>query len=135
LWRSAPTGVLKIEEIIGTTALAEDTTSREELHEYLGDVMNAAKSLLALLNDILDFSKIEAGGIELDVHFSLRKCLVRAARVFAVSAEEKGLQLTTEVADQVPDPVIGDPMRLQQVLLNLLNNAVKFTGAGSIEHR
>jgi len=120
--------------IIGMTALAEDTTSREELHEYLGDVMNAAKSLLALLNDILDFSKIEAGRIDLDVHpFSLRKCLAHAARVFAVSAEEKGLQLTTEVADQVPDLVIGDPVRLRQVLLNLLNNAVKFTAAGSIE--
>jgi len=120
--------------IIGMTALAEDTTSREELHEYLGDVTNAATSLLALLNDILDFSKIEAGRIELDVHpFSLRKCLAHAARVFAVSAAEKGLQLTTEVADQVPDQVIGDPMRLRQVLLNLLNNAVKFTAAGSIE--
>ena len=95
---------------------------------------NAATSLLALLNDILDFSKIEAGRIELDVHpFSLRKCLAHAARVFAVSAAEKGLQLTTEVADQVPDQVIGDPMRLRQVLLNLLNNAVKFTAAGSIE--
>ncbi len=120
--------------IIGMTALAEDTTSREELHEYLGDVMNAAKSLLALLNDILDFSKIEGGRIDLDVHpFSLRKCLAHAVRVFAVSAEEKGLQLTTEVADQVPDLVIGDPVRLRQVLLNLLNNAVKFTAAGSIE--
>ncbi|MBZ5595175.1 MAG: hypothetical protein LAP39_23260 [Acidobacteriia bacterium] len=120
--------------IIGMTALAEDTTSRAELREYLGDVTNAAKSLLALLNDILDFSKIEAGRIELDVlPFSLRKCLAHAAKVVAVSAEAKGLQLTTEVPDHVPDQVIGDPVRLRQVLLNLLNNAVKFTAAGSIE--
>jgi len=120
--------------IIGMTALAEDTTSREELHEYLGDVMYSAKSLLGVLNDILDFSKIEAGRIELDVlPFSLRKCLGHAAKAVAVSAEEKGLQLTTEVSDHLPDQVIGDPTRLRQVLLNLLNNAVKFTAAGSIE--
>src|SRR5579864_683149 len=119
--------------IIGMTALAEDTTSREEMHEYLGDVTTAAKSLLALLNDILDFSKIEAGRIDLDLHpFSLRKCLADAAKVVALSAEEKGLQLITEVADQVPDHLVGDPTRLRQVLLNLLNNAVKFTAAGSI---
>jgi signal transduction histidine kinase len=120
--------------IIGMTALAEDTTSREELHEYLGDVMYAAKSLLALLNDILDFSKIEAGRIELDVlPFSLRKCMAHAAKVVAVSAGEKGLQLTTEIAGDVPDQVLGDPVRLRQVLLNLLNNAVKFTADGYIE--
>jgi len=120
--------------IIGMTALADETASREELHEYLGDVTYAAKSLLALLNDILDFSKIEAGRIELDaLPFSLRKCLAHAAKVVAVGAEEKSLQLTTYVSDDVPDQIIGDPVRLRQVLLNLLNNAVKFTASGSIE--
>ena len=120
--------------IIGMTELAMDTPSGEEQQEYLVDATNAAKSLLSLLNDILDFSKIEAARIELDfVPFSLRRCLEHVARVAAVGAEQKGLQLTARVDDHIPDMVIGDAVRLRQVLVNLLNNAVKFTGTGSIE--
>jgi signal transduction histidine kinase len=120
--------------ILGMTALAQDTLCSEERNEYLADVMSAAESLLALLNDILDFSKIEAGRMDLSpIPFSVRACLTDAAHTLAVNAERKGLPIIIEVPPDVPDMVVGDPVRLRQVLLNLLNNAVKFTEAGSIE--
>jgi len=120
--------------ILGMTALAQDTSCAEERNEYLADVMTAAESLLALLNDILDFSKIEAGRMDLSpIPFSVRACLNDAANTLAVNAERKGLPIIVEVPPDVPDIVVGDPVRLRQVLLNLLNNAVKFTQAGSIE--
>ena len=122
--------------ILGMTALAQDTSCADERNEYLGDVMTAAKSLLALLNDILDFSKIEAGRLDLSpISFSLRGCLSEAAGTLTVNAEQKGLRLLVNVSPEVPDVVVGDPTRLRQVLLNLLNNAIKFTDAGSIEAR
>ncbi|MCU1274636.1 MAG: multi-sensor hybrid histidine kinase [Bryobacterales bacterium] len=120
--------------ILGMTALAQDTSCSEERNEYLADVMVAAESLLALLNDILDFSKIEAGRMDLSpIPFSVRECLNEAANTLAVNAERKGLPIIIDVPSDVPDIVVGDPVRLRQVLLNLLNNAVKFTHAGSIE--
>ena len=120
--------------ILGMTALAQDTSCADERNEYLGDVMTAAKSLLALLNDILDFSKIEAGRLDLSpISYSLRGCLNEAAGTLSVNAEQKGLRLLVNVSPEVPEVVVGDPTRLRQVLLNLLNNAIKFTDAGSIE--
>ncbi len=122
--------------ILGMTGLVLDTDLSEEQREYLNDAWKSAESLLALLNDILDFSKIEAGRMELTpVPFSLRECLKNAASALTVSAEQKGLQLMVDVAPEVPDALTGDPLRLRQVLLNLLNNAVKFTDAGSVEMR
>ncbi len=120
--------------ILGMTALAQDTPRDDERNEYLSDVMTAAKSLLALLNDILDFSKIEAGRMDLSpISFSLRGCLNEAVGTLTVNAEQKGLRLLLNVSPEVPDVVVGDPTRLRQVLLNLLNNAIKFTDAGTIE--
>jgi signal transduction histidine kinase len=122
--------------ILGMTALAQETTSLDERNEYLADAMTAAQSLLALLNDILDFSKIEAGRMELSpISFSVRECVNAAVGTLAVTAEQKNIELMSQISPEVPDPVIGDPDRLRQVLLKLLNNAVKFTSAGSVEIR
>jgi signal transduction histidine kinase/FixJ family two-component response regulator len=120
--------------ILGMTGLVLETDLSEEQRDFLNDARRSAESLLALLNDILDFSKIEAGRMDLfPVNFSLRDCLKNAGGALTVNAEQKGLKMMIDVAPEVPDAVIGDPLRLRQVLLNLLNNAVKFTHAGSIE--
>ncbi len=122
--------------ILGMTGLVLDTELTDEQREFLNDAWKSAESLLALLNDILDFSKIEAGRLELiPIPFSLRDCLKNAASALAVNAEQKGLKLLVDVAPEVPDALVGDPLRLRQVLLNLLNNAVKFTHSGSVEMR
>jgi CheY-like chemotaxis protein len=122
--------------ILGMTGLVLETDLSDEQREFLNDARKSAESLLALLNDILDFSKIEAGRMDLfPIAFSLRDCLKNAASALTVNAEQKGLRMMVEVGPETPDAVIGDPLRLRQVLLNLLNNAVKFTHAGSIEMR
>jgi two-component system sensor histidine kinase/response regulator len=119
--------------VLGMTDLVLDTELSAEQREYLLDARRSAESLLALLNDILDLSKIEAGRLELSAtRFSLRECVNRAAATLAVNAEQKGLELSVDVASDAPDQVMGDPLRLRQVLLNLLNNAIKFTAAGSV---
>jgi signal transduction histidine kinase len=119
--------------ILGMTDLVLDSALTQEQREYLSDAKASAESLLKLLNDVLDLSKIEAGRLELSpVSFSLRDCIGEAASTLAINAHQKGLQLTVEVAPDVPDDLVGDPFRLRQVLLNLLNNAIKFTDAGSI---
>ena len=122
--------------ILGMTGLVLETDLSDEQREFLNDARKSAESLLALLNDILDFSKIEAGRMDLfPIAFSLRDCLKNAASALTVNAEQKGLRMMVEVGPETPDAVIGDPLRLRQVLLNLLNNAVKFTHAGSVEMR
>jgi len=122
--------------ILGMTDLVLDSELTQEQREYLSDAKASAESLLALLNDVLDLSKIEAGRLELSpVSFSLRECVNEAASTLAINAQQKGLHLTAEVAPDVPEDLVGDPFRLRQVLLNLLNNAIKFTDAGSIALR
>jgi signal transduction histidine kinase/ActR/RegA family two-component response regulator len=122
--------------ILGMTGLVLETDLSDEQREFLNDARKSAESLLALLNDILDFSKIEAGRMDLfPIAFSLRDCLKNAASALTVNAEQKGLRMMVDVTPETPDAVVGDPLRLRQVLLNLLNNAVKFTHAGSIEMR
>jgi CheY-like chemotaxis protein len=122
--------------ILGMTDLVLESELSAEQREFLNDARKSAECLLSLLNDILDFSKIEADRMELSpILFSLRRCLEDAAGTLAVNAERKGLPVMVDVSPDVPDQVIGDPVRLRQVVLNLLNNAVKFTHAGSIETR
>ena len=119
--------------ILGMTALAMDTTSREELQEYLGDVMSSAESLLSLLNDILDLSKIEAGRMELDpVPTSIVKVLEETTHFLKSAAAHKGLEVGWSAPPEIPDTLLVDPLRLRQVLLNLLGNAIKFTEQGSV---
>ena len=122
--------------IVGMVDLLLETELSREQRDYASETRKSVESLLGLLNNTLDYSKIEAGRMELAaVPFSLRQCVKDAAGTLAVNAERKGLSLLTEVASDVPDDVIGDPGRLRQVLLNLINNATKFTDAGSIEVR
>ena len=104
--------------------------------EMVRRVRTAAESLMAIINDILDFSKIESRKLTLEqTTFSLRTTLDQAVETLQVKAWEKKLELTLHVADEAPDALIGDPLRLRQVLLNLLGNAIKFTQRGEVRLR
>jgi len=119
--------------IIGMTDLLFDTELTAEQAEYLQIVKSSADSLLTIVNDILDFSKIEAGKLQMDVMtFDLRKSLEEVMKVLAIKAHGKGLELPLKVHPRVPTLVVGDPPRLQQILINLVGNAVKFTASGEI---
>jgi PAS domain S-box-containing protein len=119
--------------IIGMTELTLDTDLSPEQREYLGMVKSSADSLLTIINDILDFSKIEAGKIEFEsVDFAVRDVLGDALRSIAVRADEKGLELTYDVAAEVPEMLTGDPGRVRQVIINLVGNAIKFTNSGEV---
>jgi signal transduction histidine kinase/ActR/RegA family two-component response regulator len=120
--------------ILGMTSLALDSHSREEQQEYLTDVMNSAESLLSLLNDILDLSKIEAGRMELSPTLvSLGSLVQDATRFLSQAARQKGLDLVWSCSPSLPDNLLADPLRLRQVLLNLVGNAIKFTETGTVE--
>ncbi len=119
--------------IIGMSYLALKTELNPKQHDYLVKIENAAKSLLGIINDILDFSKIEAGKLEMEsVSFKLDGVLENLANLISVKAEEKKLQVLFSTAENVPFSLMGDPLRLGQVLINLCNNAVKFTDEGEI---
>ncbi len=119
--------------ILGMTDLVLTSDLTGEQREYLETARESADSLLRILNDVLDFSKIEAGKLDLNpIAFSLRKYVHQTAKIFAVSAAEKRLELGVNVTEATPDDLVGDPDRLQQVLLNLIGNAVKFTSRGGV---
>ena len=119
--------------VIGMTDLVLDTELTPVQRNYLGMVKSSAHSLLSIINDILDFSKIEAGKLELSpIEFHLRDQLNAAARTLSVRAHEKGLELICRVAPDVPAWIEGDPVRLSQILINLLGNAIKFTDSGEV---
>ncbi len=119
--------------ILGMTELALDTALTAEQRDYLEMVKASADSLLKLINDLLDFSKIEAGKLELDaLPFSLRDSLGDTLRSLALRAQQQGLELACHIAPEVPDTLVGDPMRLRQVLVNLVGNAIKFTEQGEV---
>ena len=119
--------------IIGMTDLTLETKLTREQREYLGMVKSSAHALLGLINDILDFSKIEAGKLELEAtDFSLRDCIGGLLKPLGIRAEQKGLELMADIPANVPDHLVGDPMRLRQVLMNLADNAIKFTKRGEV---
>ena len=119
--------------IIGMTRLALDTNLDEDQRDHLQTILSSANALLKIVDDVLDFSGMEAGNLVLDQSaFSLRECLGDVVRLQGPGAARKGLELTSEVASDLPDLLIGDRNRLRQVLVNLVDNAVKFTDAGSV---
>ena len=119
--------------IIGFAGLVMKTDLSVLQKDYIGKIATAAKSLLEIINDILDFSKIEAGKLTMEsITFNLPEVINNVTNMIAFSAKEKGLKLYRSIADDVPQLFVGDPLRLGQVLLNLANNAVKFTNTGHI---
>jgi two-component system sensor histidine kinase/response regulator len=119
--------------IIGMTRLTLQTDLTAKQQDYLTKVQFSSRVLLGIINDILDFSKIEAGKLELEtIAFNLDDVLNDLATLTAGKAEEKGLQIHFMVADDVPLELIGDPLRLGQILINLVGNAVKFTSHGEV---
>ncbi|MBL4901553.1 response regulator [Desulfocapsa sp. AH-315-G09] len=119
--------------IMGMTSLALDTKLDLEQQKYLHIVNDSASSLLGLLNDILDFSKIDAGQLALEEStFDLREVVENAAQTMALKAHEKGIEIFCHVEDEIDTGFVGDQMRLRQILLNLIGNAVKFTVVGEV---
>jgi len=119
--------------IIGMVELALKTDLSVEQREYLEAVRSSADTLLDLLNDVLDYSKAEVGKLSLEaVEFSLRPTVVDALRILSPRVHQKAVELVCDIAPDVPEVLIGDPQRLRQILLNLVNNAVKFTEQGEI---
>lgn len=122
-----------IQTIIGMTELLQDTQLNREQEEYARQVKFSADVLLTLINDILDYSKIEAGQLQLEkIDFELERLVEQAVDMITLEAHKKGLEITVDVADDVPVLFHGDPGRFRQVIVNLVKNAVKFTREGGI---
>ncbi|WP_298716485.1 response regulator [uncultured Oceanisphaera sp.] len=119
--------------IIGFASLLQQTPLNGQQSEYLKKIKNSSDNLLLLINDILDLTKVEAGKLELeDIEFDLNELLERLSGLFADMSEQKQLEVIINKVADVPDCLHGDPLRLGQVLVNLVNNAVKFTERGEV---
>lgn len=120
--------------ILGMSELLLDTRLDEEQRDYLHMLKGSAENLLTVINDILDFSKIESGMLDIEaVDFSLAMVMEDCMQAISLQAFRKGLELTYEIDNRVADVLVGDPVRLRQVLLNLVGNAIKFTEAGEVD--
>jgi two-component system sensor histidine kinase/response regulator len=119
--------------IVGMASLLQNTALTPKQHNYLDKLLLSANTLLRLINDILDFSKIDAGKLQLEnIPFNLEDILGNIANVVGMQAEKKGLEFLFRINPDVPYHLLGDPLRLGQVLINLTGNAVKFTERGEI---
>jgi len=119
--------------IVGMTELTLGTPLNNEQREYLSTIRDSADALLTLINDLLDFSKIEARKFELDKRdFNLRDTLEDTVRLLAPRAHQKELELGCHIQVDLPDRVFGDPIRLRQIIINLVGNAIKFTDKGEV---
>ena len=119
--------------IIGMLHLTQQTQLSEKQNNYVTKIDNAANSLLEIINDILDFSKVEAGELKMEkIDFSLSKVLVDLANLTGMKIQQKGLELVYDVSPDIPEVLVGDPLRLSQILINLTNNAMKFTEKGEV---
>jgi PAS domain S-box-containing protein len=125
--RTPMNGIMGMASLLGLTELSA------EQKEYLEDILDSSKLLLSLVNDVLDLSKIEAGKIELEsAPFSLREGINNVIRHHTAPIHTKGLTIETTISPSLPDALVGDQLRLKQILLNLIGNAVKFTEHGSV---
>jgi PAS domain S-box-containing protein len=119
--------------VIGMTGLLLDSDLTAEQRSYAEVIRSSGNALMAVIDDILDFSKIEAGRLDLESRpFDLRDCVESALEVVAPSASRKGLELANLLDERLPSAIVGDAARLRQILINLLNNAVKFTDKGEV---
>jgi len=119
--------------ILGFSHLALRTDLTPKQADYVNKIKSASTALLALINDILDFSKIEAGMLSLEsTHFKIRETIENATTLSAVKAAEKGVDIRINIDDNVPATLLGDALRLNQIILNLVSNAVKFTERGGV---
>ncbi|PHV62694.1 ATP-binding protein [Cyanobacterium aponinum] len=120
--------------ILGMVNLLEDTPLNNIQKEFLLTIRDGGESLLTIINDILNFSKIESNKLELETkNFSLRQCVKKVIDLLQFQAQEKNLSLTFEINDSLPDYFLGDIIRLRQILLNLVANAIKFTRQGEVK--
>ncbi|HPK63194.1 MAG TPA: ATP-binding protein, partial [Spirochaetota bacterium] len=120
--------------IIGMTNLLLNTKLASEQMEYANTIYNSANALLSLINDILDLSKIESGKLTLEKNdFNLIDAVESAVDLAALSAAKKGIEIISFIDDKIPPFIKGDPVRIRQILINLINNAIKFTNTGEIE--
>jgi signal transduction histidine kinase/CheY-like chemotaxis protein/ligand-binding sensor domain-containing protein len=119
--------------VLGMASLLAETSLTTEQRDYTDTIRHSGEALLGVINDILDFSKIESGKMELEnSDFNLRDCVEEVLDVFAVTAAKSHLDLIYEIDYNVPAQIVGDSLRLRQVLLNLVSNAIKFTQQGEI---
>ncbi len=122
--------------ILGTLQLLQGTSLEELQKEYVSIAYNSGESLLALLNDILDFSKIEAGKLELEyIPFDMSQITKELCVLLKGKADERGIVLVDEVTSDLPPVIKGDPVRIRQILANLMTNAIKFTEQGEVKVR
>src|SRR5262249_50910585 len=119
--------------VVGMTDLMLDTELTDDQRECLQTVKSSADALLSVLNDILDFSKIESRKLDVEsVPMSVRDVANETLKALAVRAHQKGLELVSDIASNVPAAVLGDPVRLRQIIMNVLGNATKFTDTGHV---
>ncbi len=119
--------------IIGMTDILKQTNLSEEQNEYLNIIELSGNSLLTIINDILDFSKIESGGVILEkIDFRLLNPFEETVKLLSYKAEQKNLYLKLEASDELPELINGDPLRTKQIIINLVNNALKFTSSGGV---
>ncbi|RFZ92958.1 response regulator [Mucilaginibacter conchicola] len=119
--------------VLGMASLLHDTRLDDEQLEYVETIQTSGSTLLNVINDILDFSKIESGKLDLDPHpFNLRQCVEEVMDIFAGKAAVANIDLIYEIDEQIPANLVADSMRLKQILINLVSNAVKFTHAGEV---
>lgn len=122
--------------IVGFTDLLLQKDPKPDQLRYLNAIKQSSDNLLVIINDILDLSKIEAGKIEIEhIDFSFREMIQSVKEVMSIKADEKKLDFNFKIDDQIPDRLVGDPTRINQILINLIGNSVKFTDKGFVEVR
>jgi len=119
--------------VIGFTNLLSKTSLDEKQAEYVDTINTSVNDLLTIINDILDFSRIESGKMDLQTEVTnIKECLTSVTRLFSAAAKIKSLKLECNISDSLPENIIADPLRLRQIVSNLIGNAIKFTDSGSI---